>query len=97
MLLIISIPLGISGYVSYQLASGALQKTIEEELRGTTASAAKAVDAELEAVGTNLGIASKKIAYWPILPGIRLWRPSKAQRFIIFPVCRKTTPSYWNR
>ncbi|MEK4005877.1 methyl-accepting chemotaxis protein [Paenibacillus sp. FSL H3-0333] len=57
--LIISIPLGISGYVSYQLASGALQKTIEEELRGTTTSAAKAVDAELEAVGTNLGIASK--------------------------------------
>ncbi|MBP2110731.1 methyl-accepting chemotaxis protein [Paenibacillus silagei] len=56
--LIISIPLGISGYVSYQLASGALQKTIEEELRGTTASSAKAVDAELEAVGTNLGIAS---------------------------------------
>lgn len=56
--LIISVPLGISGYVSYQLASGALQKTIEEELRGTTNSAARAVDAELEAVGNDLGIAS---------------------------------------
>ncbi|MEK4327769.1 methyl-accepting chemotaxis protein [Paenibacillus sp. FSL R7-0312] len=57
--LIISVPLGISGAVSYQLASGALQKTIEEELRGTTNSTARAVEAELEAVGNNLGIASK--------------------------------------
>lgn len=57
--LIISVPLGISGAVSYQLASGALQKTIEEELRGTTNSTAGAVDAELEAVGNDLGIASR--------------------------------------
>jgi methyl-accepting chemotaxis protein len=57
--LIISVPLGISGAVSYQLASGALQKTIEEELRGTTNSTARAVDAELEAVGNDLGIASR--------------------------------------
>ncbi|AIQ59419.1 methyl-accepting chemotaxis protein [Paenibacillus borealis] len=57
--LIISVPLSISGVVSFQLASGALQKTIEEELRGTTNSSARAVDAELEAAGNSLGIASK--------------------------------------
>ena len=60
--LIISVPLSISGVVSYQLASGALQKTIEEELRDTTSSTAKAVDAELESVGDNLGIASQNNA-----------------------------------
>ncbi|MEK3684284.1 methyl-accepting chemotaxis protein [Paenibacillus sp. FSL R10-2736] len=60
--LIISVPLGISGAVSYQLASGALQKTIEEELRGTTNSTARAVDAELEAVGNDLGITSRNSA-----------------------------------
>lgn len=57
--LIISVPLGISGVVSYQLASSALQKTIEEELTATTNSAAQAVGAELVSVGTNLDIASK--------------------------------------
>ncbi|WNS44610.1 methyl-accepting chemotaxis protein [Paenibacillus sp. MMS20-IR301] len=60
--LIISVPLGISGIISYQLASNALQKTIEEELKGTTNSAAKAVEAELEAVGNDLGIASMNLA-----------------------------------
>ncbi|WP_019910134.1 methyl-accepting chemotaxis protein [Paenibacillus sp. HW567] len=57
--LIISVPLTISGVISYNLASDALQKTIEEELRDTTKSAAKSVDAQLEAVGNYLGIASK--------------------------------------
>ncbi|KWX77617.1 chemotaxis protein [Paenibacillus jilunlii] len=57
--LIISVPLAISGIISYNLASNTLQQTIEEELRDTTASAAKAVDSELEAVGSYLNIASK--------------------------------------
>ncbi|MHA6533433.1 methyl-accepting chemotaxis protein [Paenibacillus sp. BAC0078] len=57
--LIISVPLSISGVISYNLASDALQKTIEEEMRDTTNSAAKSVDAQLEAVGNYLGIASK--------------------------------------
>ncbi|CQR56734.1 methyl-accepting chemotaxis protein [Paenibacillus riograndensis] len=57
--LIISVPLAISGLISHNLASNALQQTIEEELRDTTASAAKAVDSELEAVESYLSIASK--------------------------------------
>lgn len=57
--LIISVPLIVSGIISYNLASGALQATIEEELRSTTNSAARAVDSELEAAGNYLRIASK--------------------------------------
>ncbi|WP_312027305.1 methyl-accepting chemotaxis protein [Paenibacillus typhae] len=60
--LIISIPLGISGAVSYNLASTALQKTIEEELKGTTSSAAKAVETELAAAGNLLDVASRNEA-----------------------------------
>ncbi|AIQ53533.1 methyl-accepting chemotaxis protein [Paenibacillus sp. FSL R7-0331] len=57
--LIISIPLTISGVVSYNLASTALQTTIEEELKGTTSSAAKAVGTELTAAGNFLDVASR--------------------------------------
>ncbi|AIQ48036.1 chemotaxis protein [Paenibacillus sp. FSL R7-0273] len=57
--LIISIPLIISGVVSYNLASTALQTTIEEELKGTTSSAAKAVGTELTAAGNFLDVASR--------------------------------------
>ncbi|WP_042200546.1 methyl-accepting chemotaxis protein [Paenibacillus camerounensis] len=57
--LIISIPLTISGVVSYNLASTALQTTIEEELKGTTSSAAKAVGNELTAAGNFLDVASR--------------------------------------
>ena len=57
--LIISVPLITSGVVSYNLASNALQKTIEEELSDTTDSAAKTVRNELEAAGKYLDIASQ--------------------------------------
>ncbi|AIQ19242.1 chemotaxis protein [Paenibacillus sp. FSL H7-0357] len=57
--LIISVPLFVSGIISYKLAANALQTTIEEELRTTTSSAAKSVESELEAVGNYLEIASK--------------------------------------
>lgn len=60
--LIISVPLIISGMISYNLASNALQTTIEEELQAATNSAAKAVDNELEEVGNYLKIASKNNA-----------------------------------
>ncbi|OKP86893.1 chemotaxis protein [Paenibacillus helianthi] len=57
--LIISVPLSISGIISYNQASNALQKTIEEELRDTTASTGQSVDSELTAVSNYLGIAGQ--------------------------------------
>jgi len=57
--LIISIPLSISGLISYNSASGALQTTIEEELSDTTGFAAESVDAALKAANHYLQIASK--------------------------------------
>lgn len=57
--LTISVPLIISGIVSYNLASTALQTTIEEELRDTTSSAAKLVQQELTAAGKYLDIISQ--------------------------------------
>ncbi|WP_058303235.1 methyl-accepting chemotaxis protein [Gorillibacterium timonense] len=57
--LIISIPLSVSGFMSYNLASQALQSTIEEELKDTTNAAAKTVDSDLKEAGSYLQIASQ--------------------------------------
>ncbi|MCL6458781.1 MAG: methyl-accepting chemotaxis protein, partial [Gorillibacterium sp.] len=62
LLLIISIPLSVSGIASYNLASKALQTTIEEELRDTTNFQAGSIEKELEAVSSNLRIASQNEA-----------------------------------
>lgn len=58
LLLIISIPLSLSGFISYRLASNALQTTIEEELKKTTSATASSIVDELQAVGTDLKIAA---------------------------------------
>lgn len=59
LLLIISIPLTISGFISYSLASDALQSTIETELTETTASTARSVENDLATVHNYLQIASR--------------------------------------
>ncbi|WP_245864500.1 methyl-accepting chemotaxis protein [Paenibacillus donghaensis] len=59
LLLIIGIPLTVSGIISHNLASRALQTTIEEELRETTGSTARAVDDALEKVSNYLRIAAQ--------------------------------------
>jgi len=48
-----------SGIMSYNLASNALQTTIEEELKDSTNSTARSIDDALEAVSNYLKIASK--------------------------------------
>lgn len=60
--LIISIPLTVSGVISYKLASDALQTTIEQELRDTTASASEAIDSELDSASHYLRVASRNSA-----------------------------------
>lgn len=57
--LIISIPMASSGIMSYNLASNALQTTIEEELKDSTNATARSIDDALEAVSNYLKIASK--------------------------------------
>lgn len=57
--LIISIPLSISGFWSYNLASQAIQSTIEEQLKDTTTSVAKSVENVLDVTGNYLKIATK--------------------------------------
>ncbi|WP_410514917.1 methyl-accepting chemotaxis protein [Paenibacillus sp. BR2-3] len=59
LLLMISIPLSISGLISYNLASQSLQTTIEEQLSNTTAAAAESIDVALESSSHYLQIASK--------------------------------------
>ncbi|MBY9079228.1 HAMP domain-containing protein [Paenibacillus sp. HN-1] len=58
LVLIISIPLVISGYFSYSLSSDALQSAIQDELRKTTASASEAVESKLDTVRHDLEIAA---------------------------------------
>jgi methyl-accepting chemotaxis protein len=60
--LIISIPLSTSGIVSYNLASDALQSTIENELKDTTAATSRAIENELDTVRGYLNIAAKNSA-----------------------------------
>ncbi|WP_379129512.1 methyl-accepting chemotaxis protein [Paenibacillus sp. sgz500958] len=59
LLMIISIPLTITGVLSYRSASDALQETIEQQLQDTTASAASSIDSALESASHYLQIASK--------------------------------------
>lgn len=94
--LIISVPLFVSGIISYKLAANALQTTIEEELRTTTSSAAKSVESELEAVGNYLEIASKNstLADFAASPASE---GEERRLSVIFPVFNKTTPSCLNR
>ncbi|MDF2937842.1 MAG: chemotaxis protein [Paenibacillaceae bacterium] len=56
--LLICIPLVLSGILSYNLSSNALQSTIEEQLAATTASTAKEVEGKLEQVRQSLQIAA---------------------------------------
>ncbi|GGH23130.1 methyl-accepting chemotaxis protein [Paenibacillus segetis] len=56
--LIISIPLSISGIMSYKLTSDGLQTAIEKQLQDTTSSVAKTIDTELHTTSNYLKIAS---------------------------------------
>lgn len=57
--LLICIPLVLSGLLSYNLSSKALQSTIEDELAVTTSSASKEVEGKLEQVRQSLQIAAR--------------------------------------
>lgn len=56
LVLIISIPLALSGYFSYKMSSDSLQTAIQDQLRSTTASASKQVQTQLDTVRHDLEI-----------------------------------------
>jgi methyl-accepting chemotaxis protein len=60
--LLICIPLVLSGTLSYNLSSDALQSTIEEQLAATTASTSKEVEGRLTQVHQSLQIAARNTA-----------------------------------